>query len=123
MQAIHRIFQLFLLVALALTVSCGGSQLQPADGVKATLEVVDAGIRQACEGLAVAIAVQHPGVDAKRIIETACRAEHMTRKLREALLQNELDLARAAGVLLPEMQLAPPPPELGDRPADGATPE
>jgi hypothetical protein len=117
MHAICRIFQV--LVFAVLTVSCGASQLQPADLAAA----VDAGIRQACEGLARMVAAQNPGVDAERIIETACHAEHVSRKLRDILLQNQLNLARAAGVMLPELQLAPPPPELGHRPPDEKPPE
>lgn len=115
-----RLFPLLAFAAVGFYAACAGA---PGARRVATLEAVDVGIRQACEGLAVALQLQSPGVDAEHIINTTCRVEENTRKLRDAMLTHQLDLARAAGVILPDLALAPELQPFPDRPGDAGTPQ
>lgn len=92
---------------------CTGS-LPPT--VKAPLQEVDAAIQTACEGMAQALALSS-GADAQRIVAASCLVEGFTRGLRERLLSEQLNAAKAAGVAVPDVtsdHLEPSPYESQD---------
>jgi hypothetical protein len=92
-------------------IGCVGGGLAPE--VKAPLKAADAALRAACEGMAQTLALQS-GADAQRIVAATCAVEGFTRTLREMLLAQQLEAARAAGVAVPNVtsdHLEPMPAE------------
>lgn len=68
---------------------------------KAPLRQVDEHVQAACEGLAQLLATQAGSPDAERIEAASCAVEGMTRTLREMLLSQQIEAARAKGVFVP----------------------
>lgn len=83
---------------LALLYGCGGAN----PSIKPTLRAIDEHVQLACEGLAQALA-QQSGADAQRIVETTCAIEAVTRTMRELLLSKQIEAAKRAGVLVPNI--------------------
>ncbi len=95
---------IFFLVALAISaVELGCASSGPsASEVKAPLQKADAFVRLACMGLAQAVAAK-TGAQAQEIISKTCDVENVTRTMREMILSQQLDAARAQGVLVPDI--------------------
>lgn len=94
---------------VALFSGCGAA----APTVKSHLKEADSYVQLACAGLAQAVAAR-TGADAAKIIATTCKVENVTRTMRETLLSQQLDAARAQGVLVPDINsgtLEDAPPE------------
>jgi uncharacterized membrane protein affecting hemolysin expression len=70
--------------------------------VKPILRAVDEHVQLACEGLAQSLA-ERSGADAQRIIATSCAVERVTRLMRELLLSEQIEAAKAAGVAVPDI--------------------
>lgn len=84
--------------------------------VKAPLRQADEALQTACQGMAQSIA-ERSGADAQRIVATTCAVEGFTRTLREMLLSQQLEAAKAAGVAVPDVtsdHLEPEPAEYRD---------
>lgn len=82
---------------------------------KSPLKAADAALVLACEGIAQSLA-DRSGADAQRIVAATCAVEGFTRTLREMLLSQQLEAARAAGVAVPAItsdHLEPSPFEEG----------
>ena len=69
---------------------------------KPPLQAVDASLTLACQGMAQALAARS-GVNASQLVEKTCAVESFTRTLREMLLSQQLQEAKAAGVLVPDI--------------------
>lgn len=82
---------------VALFSGCGA-----APTVKSHLKQADSYVQLACMGLAQAVAAR-TGADAQKIIATTCDVENVTRTMRELLLSQQLDAARAQGVVVPDI--------------------
>lgn len=70
---------------------------------KAPLRVIDDHVEAACAGLAQQLAQQAGSPDEAKIVATTCAAEGFTRTLRELLLSQQIEAARAAGVFVPSV--------------------
>jgi hypothetical protein len=70
--------------------------------VKSHLRDADSYVQLACMGLAQAVAAR-TGADAQKIIASTCKVENVTRTMREVLLSQQLDAARAQGVVVPDI--------------------
>ncbi len=70
--------------------------------VKPILRQVDEHVQLACEGLAQALA-ERSGADVQRIVATTCAVEGVTRLMRELLLSQQIEAAKAAGVAVPSI--------------------
>lgn len=70
--------------------------------VKPILRQVDEHVQLACQGLAQALG-ERSGADVQRIIATSCAVEGVTRLMRELLLSQQIEAAKAAGVAVPEI--------------------
>lgn len=106
-----RIFVSAAIVAVLLNMTACLSRAQ-----KAPLRAADAAVQVACQGLAQALA-ERTNADAERIIAASCAVEAVTRTMRELLLSEQLNAAKAAGVLVPSItsgDLEPMPAEMQD---------
>lgn len=63
---------------------------------------MDDSLTLACQGMAQALA-KRSGVNASQLVEKTCAVEGFTRTLREMLLSQQLQEAKAAGVLVPDI--------------------
>jgi hypothetical protein len=79
-------------VVLVMLIGCASS--------KPILQQVDEHVQLACEGLAQALG-ERAGVDVPRVIRASCAVEGVARTMRELLLSQQLDAAKAAGVAVP----------------------
>lgn len=71
--------------------------------VKPPLRQVDEHVQAACNGLAQLLAAQAGSADVDAIVAATCAAEGMTRTLREMLLSQQIEAARAKGVFVPNV--------------------
>jgi hypothetical protein len=92
-------------VCIALLVIMPGCGPSAGSQVKPILRQVDEHVQLACEGLAQALA-ERSGADASRIIATSCAIEAITRGMRELLLSQQIEAAKAAGVAVPNINSA-----------------
>lgn len=94
-------FVLACATALGFSFTSGCTAQQGRD-VKTALQAADQGVRLACEGLAQSLA-ESAGADAQKIIAATCAVEGVTRTMRELLLSQQIEAAKAAGVLVPNV--------------------
>jgi hypothetical protein len=73
---------------------------------RAPLKQVDEHVQAACNGLAQLLAGQAGSPEVDKIVAATCAAEGMTRTLREMLLSQQIEAARAAGVFVPSVNSA-----------------
>jgi len=92
----------YIAVTLLAVTACAARDGQPPLTAKDTLKLVDAGVQQACMGLAQSLAAR-AGADADKVIRATCAAEGFTRSLREMLLSQQIEAAKAAGVVVPDI--------------------
>lgn len=122
MQALRRLFDiptllLFFICAaclLDLNVGCTSTQQRTAENA---LRIADQSLQEACESMVLRIAISHK-IDVAKATDAICKGEAATRKLRESLLNGQVDLAQRAAIAFPELTalLAELPPP--DRPGD-----
>lgn len=98
----------FVALILAVAAALGfaevtGCTAQQGREAKTALQVVDGHVQAACEGLAQQLAQQSGSSDAQRIVAASCAVEGFTRTLREMLLSQQIEAARAKGVLVPSV--------------------
>lgn len=86
-------------IAITLAVLLSGLSCAAA---KPSLRTADLLVRQACEGLAQAVAAR-TGADAERIVAATCAVEGVTRTMREMLLAAQIEAAKASGVPVPDI--------------------
>lgn len=80
-----------------------GCTAQQGRDAKTALQVVDGHVQAACEGLAQQLAQQSGSSEAQSIVAASCAVEGFTRTLREMLLSQQIEAARANGVLVPSV--------------------
>lgn len=85
---------------VATSVACTAQQGRDA---KTALQVVDGHVEAACAGLARQLALQSGSPDASKIVAASCAVEGFTRTLREMLLSQQIEAARAKGVFVPSI--------------------
>jgi hypothetical protein len=100
------------LIAVVALPGCAAVQAKP------ILRQVDEHVQLACEGLAQALA-ERSGADAQRIIATSCAVEAITRGMREYLLSQQIEAAKAAGIAVPDINSGALEPDPYD-PAEAA---
>jgi len=87
-------------VALAI-VACGAAVPESVTA-KTALRAVDDSVEFACRGLAQQLA-KKGGAEADKVIAATCAVEGFTRSLREMLLSQQIEAAKAAGVAVPDI--------------------
>lgn len=87
----------------ALLLFANGCTRQQGQEAKDALAVVDGHVQAACTGLAQQLAQQAGSPDASKIVAASCAVEGFTRTLREMLLSQQIEAARAKGVFVPNV--------------------
>lgn len=95
--------QLVLLFALSCLVGTGiGAACRPSAPAKTALRAIDYQLQLACQGLAQQLAAKS-GASAEQIVAKTCAVEGFTRTLRESLLSQQINEAKANGVAVPDI--------------------
>ena len=96
----------FLALVLAILGALGygsltGCTAKQGEDAKTALAAVDSHVAAACAGLAQQLAQQAGSPDVSKIVGTTCAVDSVLRTMRELLLSQQIEAARAAGVFVP----------------------